>query len=115
VLKPSEQKTWKDLKITFEGIDKNITHPNYTPEEGDIAIHGVVKIENSRHQVFTGRPLYFIRGGSPYNMKVYIPDLALHVRLEKIDPQKEEFTLLLARTVDRPSLAFEMAEEVPRN
>ncbi|MBK9984009.1 MAG: cytochrome c biogenesis protein CcsA [Saprospiraceae bacterium] len=115
VIKPQETKSWKDLKITFEGIDKNITHPNYKAEEGDIAIHGVVKIETPRHQVFTARPLYFIRDGSPFNMKVYLPDLGLHVRLEKIDPAKEEFTLLFARPSAKPSLALEMAEEVPRN
>ncbi|MEO6132393.1 MAG: cytochrome c biogenesis protein CcsA [Saprospiraceae bacterium] len=115
VIHPKEIKTWKDLKITFEGVDKNITHPNYTTEKGDIAIHGVVKIENDQHRAYVARPLYFIRGGTPYNMKSYIPDLALHVRLEKIDPQKEEFTLLLSRPVAHPRLAVEIADDAPRN
>jgi cytochrome c-type biogenesis protein CcmF len=48
-------------------------------------------------------------------MKDYIPDLSLHVRLEKIDPVKEEFELLLARPFDKPTLAVEVAQEVPRN
>ncbi|MEP6646667.1 MAG: cytochrome c biogenesis protein CcsA [Saprospiraceae bacterium] len=115
VIRPKETKSWKDLKITFEGLDKNITHPNYTAEEGDIAIHGVVKIENARHQEFIARPLYFIRGGTPYNMKSYVPDLGLHVRLEKIDPQKEEFTLLLSQPFANPKLAVEIADDAPRN
>jgi len=115
VIKPGETKPWKDLKITLEGIDKNIYHPNYKAEEGDIAIHGVVKIENPQNRIYIAKPLYFIREGSPYNMKAYIPDLALHIRLEKIDPVKEEFQLYIARTVDHPTLAVEIAEEVPRN
>jgi cytochrome c-type biogenesis protein CcmF len=115
IIKPGQTLPWKDLKITLVGIDKNINHPNYTAEEGDIAIHGVVKIENSKNRIYTARPLYFIREGSPYNMKAYVPDLALHIRLEKIDPVKEEFQLLLARPVADPSLTVEIAEEVPRN
>ena len=115
VIKPGQTQSWKDLKITFMGIDKNIDHPNYVAEEGDIAIHGVVKIENAQNHAYTVRPLYFIRGGTPYNMKAFVPDLGLHVRLEKIDPQKEEFTLLLSRPVEKLKLAVEVAEKAPRN
>jgi cytochrome c-type biogenesis protein CcmF len=59
IIKPGETKPWKDLRITLEGIDKNINHPNYTAEEGDIAIHGVVKIENSRNLTYTAKATLF--------------------------------------------------------
>ncbi len=115
IIKQNQTKAWKDLRITLEGIDKNVSQPNYTPEVGDIAIYAVVKIENPKNHTFIARPLFFIRDGSPYNLKAYVPDLALHIRLEKIDPAKEEFTLMLARPSEHPSLAVEIAEDVPRN
>ncbi len=112
---PSETKIWKGLNITMRGVDNKVAHPNYTAEENDIAIHAVLDIKTESGKTYVARPLYYIRGGSPFNMKAYIPDLGLHVRLERIEPEKEEFHLLLAQPVIKPALAIEMAEDVPRN
>ena len=48
-------------------------------------------------------------------MKAYVPDIGLHMKLERIDPQKEEFHLMLARISDKPLLPLEIAQEAPRN
>jgi len=115
VLKTGETKTWKDLDITLEGIDKTIDHPNYQNIEGDIAIQAVLAVKGKNGKTHIARPLYFIRDGSPLNMKAYVPDIGLHVKLERIDPAKEEFYLYLARLSDTPLLPLEIAEEAPRN
>lgn len=112
---PGETKKWNGLVITMKGIDKNITHPSYRAEAEDIAIHGVFDITTQRGRKYTVRPLFYIREGSPYNLKAFIPDIGFHMRLERIDPASEEFQLLVAQHAEIPSLALEFAEEVPRN
>ena len=106
---------WKDLTITLQGIDRNVSHPNYQAEEGDIAIQGVFVINKAGSREHIARPLFFIRDGSPLNMKAFVPDLGLHLKLERIDPEKEEFYVYIARSSDHPGLALEFAQDVPRN
>ena len=115
IVKAGEMHTWKDLRLTLAGIDKNIDHPNYKAVDGDIAIQAVISIESADHKTRIARPLYFIRDGSPLNMKAYLPDIGLHIKLERIDPEKEEFYLYLARLTDAPRLPLEVALDVPRN
>ena len=115
IIKSGESKSWKDLTITMQGIDKKIDHPSYIASDGDIAIQAVLNITSNRGVTHVARPLYFIREGSPLNLKAYVPDIGLHVKLDRIDPVKEEFHLLVARMTDKPLLPIEIAEEVPRN
>jgi cytochrome c-type biogenesis protein CcmF len=115
IIKPNTTTTWRDLKITMNGVDKNIDHPNYIAEPGDIAIQGMFTIQSPDGRTHITRPLYFIRDGRALNMKAYVPDLALHMRLENINPETEEFTLLVARSMEAPALIIEAAEEAPRN
>ncbi|MEO5907481.1 MAG: cytochrome c biogenesis protein CcsA, partial [Saprospiraceae bacterium] len=115
VIHPGETKTWKDLQITMRGVDNKVDHPNYTAAEGDIAIHGVLEIKTKSGRTYTARPLYFIREGSPLNMKAFIPDLGMHIRLETIKPETEEFQYYLAQPFASPTLAIEIADEVPRD
>lgn len=113
--KNGETKTWKDLTLTMQGIDRNVNHPNYKAEEGDIAIQGIFRITKKGIADHIARPLFFIRDGSPLNMKAFIPDLGLHLKLERIDPEKEEFYVYVAKSSDVPGLAVEFAKDVPRN
>jgi cytochrome c-type biogenesis protein CcmF len=114
-VKTNTPATWNDLKITLEGIDKNIDHPDYVAAPGDIAIQAVLHIENQKGKSYTARPLFFIRDESPLNLKAFVPDLGLHIKLERIDPEKEEFHLYLARLSASPKLPVEIAHDVPRN
>lgn len=115
VIKSGETQSWKNLKITMEGIDKRIDHPNYISAEGDIAIQAVLSIQAENGKNYTARPLFFIREGSPLNMKAFVADLGLHVKLERIDPETETFHLFFARMDEVARLPIEIAEEVPRN
>jgi cytochrome c-type biogenesis protein CcmF len=115
VIRSGETKTWQDLSLTFDGVDKNIDHPNYRRIDGDIAIQAVISIKGKDNKTHIARPLYFIRDGSPLNLKAYVPDIGLHMKLERIDPEKEEFHLYLARLSDKPLLPLEIALEAPRN
>ncbi len=114
-MKSGETTTWNDLEITLAGIDKNIDYQGYDAHPDDIAIQAVLQIKNQKNKTYIARPLFFIRDGSPLNMKAYVGDLGLHIKLERIDPEKEAFHLFLARISDTPVLPIEIAEEVPRN
>ncbi len=115
IIKTGQTVTWKDLDITMQGIDKTIDHPNYQFMEGDIAIQGVISIKGKNNKTHIARPLYFIRDGGALNMKAYVPEIGVHVKLERIDPEKEEFHLYLARLSSAPVLPLEFAEDAPRN
>ncbi len=114
-VKANVPSVWNELKITLEGIDKNIDHPDYVAAPGDIAIQAVLHIKNQNGKSYTARPLYFIRDESPFNLKAFVPDLGLHIKLERIDPEKEEFHLSLSRLSVKPKLPVEIAQDVPRN
>ena len=115
IIHPGETKTWNGIEITMRGIGKEIHHPSYRPQPNDIAIHGVFDIKGPNQKTYVAEPLYYIREGSPFNLKAYVPDLGMHIRLERIEPESESFHLLLAQPVPKPQLAIEFAEEVPRN
>jgi cytochrome c-type biogenesis protein CcmF len=115
IIHQGEQVSWKNLNIRMRGIDKNVSHPSYESLEGDIAIHAVLDIRDHKGNLYTAKPLYFIRDGSPYNLKAFIPNLGLHIRLERIEPEKEAFHIYLAQLVANPKLTIEIAEDVPRN
>jgi cytochrome c-type biogenesis protein CcmF len=114
-LKQAETLDWQDLRITMVGVDKNLTHPNYTPVPGDIAIHGVLRVEDAAGRVYLARPLFYIRDGRPMSLKDFIPDLGVHVRLEQIDPATETFRFFIARPYRRFALPLEVALDAPRN
>lgn len=115
VLKVGKTVAWKDLNITMTGVDNKIDHPNYHALEGDVAIQGVFSVQSVDGRTHVSRPLYFIRDGRAANMKSYVPDLAFHVRIQSINPETEEFTILVARSMNQPALFIEAAEEAPRN
>lgn len=106
---------FEDMKVTIIGFTKEISHPAYEKQEGDIAIAANVQIKKG-NKIFTAKPVYLIRGSSPSGLKDYIPELGLHVRLTGINPQSEEFEIKMAID-DRKSktIPIEIAENVPRS
>ncbi len=98
--------------ITFEGVDRNARHPHYVPQEGDVAVNAVLDVsKDSLH--FTARPLFYIRGNVPGRLKSFIPDAGVHIRLENILPESEQFEFSIAVTAP-PAIPIEVARDVPR-
>jgi len=115
VFKNGETIKWKGLEIKLKGIDRNVSHPNYQPEEGDVAIQAIFVVTKEGVRDHIARPLFLIREGSPMNMKAFVPDLGLNLKLERIDPEKEEFYVDIAKSSENPGLDVEFAQDVPRN
>lgn len=115
VLRKGDTVEWDGLRISLLGVDKTPSHPGYKAAAGDLAIHGLVSITDPRGRTRIARPLFYIRDSSPLNLKDFIPDLGVHLRLEKIDPETELFRFLIARPYRTLTLPLDAAFEAPRN
>jgi cytochrome c-type biogenesis protein CcmF len=85
-------------KVTFTGFNRNPEHPDYIPQEGDVAVNAKMEVKN----IATGatgeaQPLFLIRGTSSNNYKDVIQDLGLHFRFTGINPEAEQISVLIAR------------------
>lgn len=106
---------YNGMKIKLSGFDRNVDTVRYQAEANDIAIAGIVEVNNDG-DLFNASPIFVIRGNEPMSIKDYIPELGLHIRLSKIDPQTKKFELKLAqdkRGSDN-SIPLEIATNVPR-
>jgi cytochrome c-type biogenesis protein CcmF len=80
--------------LIFNGFDVKPTHPDYIPQEGDIPAAAIMTIHNIEGQGATElRPLFFIRGATPYDVAAKNPEIGLTLRLTKILPAEEKIQL----------------------
>ena len=115
VLKEGETTEWQDYSISLRGFDRSPSHPNYSQQEGDIALSGLLSISNSES---TGQiaPIFIIRNSQQFSIKDYNPQLGIHARFTSIDPASGQMTFSLAKgssTVE--SYPVVIAEGVPRS
>lgn len=103
-LKQGDQIDFEGYKLTFAGFNKNPEHPQYQKEKGDIAVGGMINVLTPTGASFMARPLYFIRGNRPFNLKDYLEDLGLHIRFLNLDPKTETINLLVAKEKERPTI-----------
>ena len=100
--------------ISLNGFDKNPQHPNYQPEEKDIAIAAILSIQGQDY-ISEAKPLYVIKKNVPMSIKHYDNQSGLHIRFSNINPAKEEFTFKIAKDNRRVSGAIlDIATDVPR-
>lgn len=102
-------------QVTFAGFDKEIAHPLYKAEEGDIAVSAVLSIEKDG-KFFSAKPVYLIRESRPFNLKDEIASEGLHVRVGSIDPKTESVTVSIAKAeIKESGLVIDVAENATRN
>jgi cytochrome c-type biogenesis protein CcmF len=107
--KEGDTQTLGALNITFEGFKKSPKHPQYTAQEGDIAVGAVLKINGT-----TLQPVYLIRDSRPYNLKDQNPMTGIHARFVNIDPAKHTVQIAIAQQSTKISLPMDIAENSPR-
>jgi cytochrome c-type biogenesis protein CcmF len=101
-------------QITFEGFDRNITHPAYRPEDGEVAVSAVLIVRQDTAS-YTVRPVYQIKGNMPFSLKDEVPQLGLHVRFESIDPQSESIKVSIGSVQQLDTeIPLAIAENMPR-
>ncbi|MEZ5043860.1 MAG: cytochrome c biogenesis protein CcsA [Saprospiraceae bacterium] len=95
-LKQGERFLLGDINFQFNGFNTKPTHPNYTAEDGDIAVGAMVNVALPNGTMAQAQPIYLIRENRPYNIKDELNAYGLHFRLTNIDPKEEKVTLLVA-------------------
>ena len=94
VFKKGEKINLNGHEIMFKGFNLQPGHPNYKKEDGDIAVGAILSAQSKdQSQVFNAEPLYLIRNSQPFNLKDEIPELGLHFRFTKIDPNSESIEM----------------------
>jgi len=74
----------KQYTLTFEGLERNPTHPEYKPQTGDLAIGVRFRVERSdEDSVYTVMPLLMLREELLYSYPVQINPLSARVRLSE--------------------------------
>ncbi|PHN06376.1 cytochrome c biogenesis protein CcsA [Flavilitoribacter nigricans] len=72
------------FNLLVDGIDRNPSHPDYHPEEGDMAIGARLQIQQRGDDtVYTALPVIVLRDQLLYTYPVQINDLSTKVRLSE--------------------------------
>lgn len=97
-LKQGETVTYNGFRIQFNNFKRSPDHPNYQPEEGDIAVSALIEVENqTTGDTYLAEPVYLIRGNRPFNIKEQIDPEGLHLRFTELDPATESIRLMIAQ------------------
>lgn len=97
--------------ITFAGIDKS---PNYPLEEGDVAVAAILSVEeNDNPKTYSAAPIFLIRNNRFLTPISEIPELGLSFYLIKINPDTEDFDVMIAQTDPSlvPTLPVQLAKK----
>ena len=115
-VKDGETFNFDSIALTLDGFNRNPSHKNYKPEEGDIAISANLTLDNGKDSAAILHPLYVIQNLQPFSIKDYDPQTGIHVRFNQINPENGEMTFMVARD-KRQGQDIEMfiADDVPRS
>jgi len=101
--------------IQFVDFNKNVKHPLYSPEKGDIAVSALLKVSDNKNN-YTAEPIYLIRQNAPFNIKDAVHELGLQFKFSAIDPEKEMVTIEIAKSNGKDSrFSLEVAENYERS
>ncbi len=103
-------------QIHFAKVIKEVQHPSYSPEPGDIAVAAGLEITAPDGRKAEAAPVYLIRNSQPFSIKDEAPTLGLHFRFEKIDPKEGVLTIGVAETpANQGGIPVEIAENAARS
>lgn len=116
-VKEGETFDYKGYKISLAGIEREVKHPGYNPEAGDIAVGARLEIvANDAAPATVATPIYLIRNNQIFSLKDEAPRQGLHFRFEKIDPKDGVMTIGVAQAnADQRKIPVEIAENVTRS
>ncbi|MDO8365796.1 MAG: cytochrome c biogenesis protein CcsA [Saprospiraceae bacterium] len=107
---------FKGYKINFAQVIKNVEHPSYAPEPGDIAVAAGLEITAPDGQKAEAAPVYLIRNNQPFSLKDEATTMGLHFRFENIDPKAGVLTIGVADTpANQGGIPLEIAENASRS
>lgn len=115
-LKEGEETNVEGIKIKLNGFNRQPQSLGYVPQEGDIALGGLLSLKVGDGKDLNAEPIFILRGNQQLSVKAYLPNEGIHIRFTKINPVNEEMSFHLAReNRDFPGVQFMIAEDVPRS
>lgn len=115
-VKEGETFEFKGYQIHFANVIKEVAHPSYAPEPGDIAVAAGLEISASDGKKASAAPVYLIRNNQPFSLKDEAPAFGLHFRFETIDPKAGLLTIGVAATPENQGgIPIEIAENASRS
>ncbi|MCC7467254.1 MAG: cytochrome c biogenesis protein CcsA [Saprospiraceae bacterium] len=115
-IKEGDVVDFNGYKVRFARVLKEINHPSYAEEPGDIAVAAGLEITAPDGRKAEAAPVYLIRENQPFSLKDEAPSLGLHFRFENIDPKNGILTIGVAETpADQPGIPLEIAEDAARS
>ncbi len=105
-LKLGESVRIGDLSIQLNQFTPRPQHPDYQPQEGDIAIGSVLSISDSAGKTWLAKPIYLIRNNQGLGVKDVVKELGLHIGFAKFDPTTEIAQFFIARAAPPKDFAI---------
>lgn len=115
-LKQGQTVDFNGQKVRFAGFEKEVKHPGYKAEKGDIAVAGRLEITTAAGKTFEAAPVFCIRGSQPMPIADFVKDAGFHANIATINPADETVTLSLAQPKTAPAaIPVEIAENAARS
>ncbi len=101
--------------IHFQGVDSDVSHPSYTPQEGDLAIAAILQVSDEQGNSYELDPLYVIRDKRANGIRDLNLETGLYARVNKVDPKSEKiyFDIAQGKKLGDSKVYFELVEDVP--
>ncbi len=109
-LKQGESVQIGDLDVQLIQLIPNPQHPDYVPEEGDIAIGAAMQITAPEGIQYRAQPIYLIRGSQGLGIQDVVSDIGLNIGFARFDPTKETGQFYIAQSV--PPTDFAVPVEI---
>ncbi len=115
-LRPGDEFQFKNHKIRLISLEKEVGHPLYKPEEGDIAVAARLEVTTPSGKKFEAKPVYLIRQSRQFSLADDVFSEGLHFQFQKIDPATDRLTIAAAQSPEAARrIPVEIAENARRN
>jgi cytochrome c-type biogenesis protein CcmF len=106
---------YQGFKVQLADIIKDVQHPHYQPEDGDIAVAADLRIVAPDGSPSKAAPVFLVRQNQPVSIRDDVFAQGLHFRFETLDPKTGALTIGVARSTDaQRSLPLVVAENADR-
>ena len=99
-----------DLNVQLLQLIPNPQHPDYQPQEGDIAIGAILQVTTPEGTQYQARPIYLIRGNQGLGIQDMVAEIGLNAGFARFDPNTETGQFYIAQSV--PPSDFDVPVEV---
>ncbi|MBK7870452.1 MAG: cytochrome c biogenesis protein CcsA [Saprospiraceae bacterium] len=96
-LKQGDKVIMGDLEIELMQLVPRPEHPDYQPQQGDIALGAMLNVKTKDGKTYLVKPIYLIRGSQGLGIKDVIKELGLNVGFSKFDPATETAQFFMAQ------------------